>query len=82
MTKVISGVTYRVKYMHMSRIDYNVGGIVDTIDVVGLTGDLGQASGCHIHIGVHRWYNSQWYSIPPRFCGRTYPDNATLWRGC
>lgn len=83
MTKSINGITYRTKYMHMSSINYNPGAIVNTTTIVGYTGNLGQSSGCHLHISTHRWYNGTWYSIPPKFCGRTYPhDHSTYFKGC
>jgi len=84
MTKTIDGKQYRLRYMHLNQINVGVGAIVHTTTVIGYSGDKGQATGCHLHMAVHRLGSDGWYySIPPMFCGRTYPqDYATSWRGC
>lgn len=84
MTKTINGTLYRLRYMHLNQINVGIGAIVNTATVVGYSGNQGQSTGCHLHISTHRYNNDGWYySIPPTFCGRTYPhDHATRWKGC
>ena len=82
MQATINGVSYKLTYLHLSRINVSVGQSVGTDTVVGLVGDLGHTNGCHLHMQVHRLHSGgQWYSIPPKFCGRTYTTGA-WYRGC
>jgi murein DD-endopeptidase MepM/ murein hydrolase activator NlpD len=84
MQKTIGGVRYRVRYWHMNSFRVGRGAVVGTTTIVGYSGNRGNASGCHLHLSMHRLNsNGSWYSIPPRFCGRTYPHNhSTRFRGC
>ncbi|MGB2713698.1 MAG: M23 family metallopeptidase [Vicinamibacterales bacterium] len=85
MKRVINGVTYRITYMHLNVIYARVGQIVGTTgNPIGLSGAQGLATGCHLHMVIHRYNpsNGQWYSVPPKFCGRTYPHSHVRFRGC
>lgn len=85
MQKTINGVRYRVRYLHLSRVSVGNGATVGTNTIVGYSGQTGNAYGCHLHLSVHRLNMSSgtWESIPPQFCGRTYPhDHVTRWKGC
>lgn len=81
MSKWIGSYKYDTKYLHMSAIYVRVGQIVDQTTKVGLAGKVNTGS-CHLHVGVHRLKGSTWYSIPPKWCGRAYPDDGRLWQGC
>jgi murein DD-endopeptidase MepM/ murein hydrolase activator NlpD len=85
MRKTIGGQQYRVRYRHMNSIIPGVGATVHSTTLVGYSGNRGVSSGCHLHLSVHRFDagSGWWRSIPPQFCGRTYPhDHSTRFRGC
>ena len=44
--------TYTVQYLHMSRVDVQVGQTVDHNTLLGLSGDTGRGTGAHLHYGV------------------------------
>jgi murein DD-endopeptidase MepM/ murein hydrolase activator NlpD len=84
MRKTINGVQYRLRYYHLYNIRVTVGATIGTSTIVGYSGDTGLALGCHLHMGIHRLgSDGWWHSIPPMFCGRTYPrDHVTRFPGC
>lgn len=83
MEVTISGVKYKSKYLHLSRITVGVGSIVGTNTIIGYTGSK-QTGTCHLHMSIQKLKgDGQWWGIPPTFCGRNYPhDHVTAWRGC
>lgn len=85
MQKSINGSAYRVRFLHLSRVNIGAGATVGTSTIVGYSGNTGNSTGCHLHLSVHRLNTGSgwWESVPPRFCGRTYPhDHVTRWKGC
>ena len=44
--------TYTVQYLHMSRVDVQVGQEIDHNTLLGLSGDTGRGTGAHLHYGV------------------------------
>ena len=85
MQKTINGARYRVRYLHLGQVTVGSGATVGTNTIVGYSGATGNASGCHLHLSVHRLNTASgwWESVPPQFCGRTYPhDHVTRWKGC
>ena len=57
-------------YMHLSRIDVNVGQKLAKGDRLGLSGQTGRASGPHLHMGV-RWNGA--YLDPTKLIALTLP---------
>lgn len=49
------GPTVRSVYAHLSRLDVRKGDRVDGRQVIGLSGQSGNASGPHLHFEVQRW---------------------------
>lgn len=85
MQTTIGGAQYRVRYLHLSRVNVGNGANVGTNTIVGYSGNTGNSVGCHLHLSVHRLNTGSgwWESVPPQFCGRTYPhDHTTRWKGC
>jgi murein DD-endopeptidase MepM/ murein hydrolase activator NlpD len=59
---VIENGAYQVWYAHMQEIFVTKGQIVQWGDVVGLSDNLGNSTGPHLHLGVKRKSDQCWIS--------------------
>ena len=55
MVELDHGLGFTTRYGHMSRVLVKVGDVVETGDVIGLSGNTGRSTGPHLHYEVRRY---------------------------
>ena len=63
---------YRSVYVHLSEADAEAGQVVQAGDVIGLEGETGFATGCHLHYTLIRM-DGPWQQVVPRLLPFGYP---------
>jgi murein DD-endopeptidase MepM/ murein hydrolase activator NlpD len=63
---------YRSVYVHLQEAQVEPGQVVLAGDVIGLEGQTGFATGCHLHYGLIRM-DGPWQSLVPRLAEFGYP---------
>ena len=63
---------YRAEYVHLSQADAQAGAVVKAGDVIGLEGETGFASGCHLHYTLIRM-DGPWQQVVARLLPFGYP---------
>ena len=63
---------YRAEYVHLSQADAQAGAVVKAGDVIGLEGETGFASGCHLHYTLIRM-DGPWQPVVARLLPFGYP---------
>lgn len=78
----VNGKYYTSYYCHMSRIDVKAGTVVTKDTVIGLSGNTGNSTGPHLHLGLAngRWYTDYYsYYGNSGFVGRSFdPRNVIV----
>jgi murein DD-endopeptidase MepM/ murein hydrolase activator NlpD len=64
---------YRSAYVHLQRADVEAGDVVEADEVIGLQGQTGFATGCHLHYTLIRM-DGQWQQVVPRLYQFGYPE--------
>ena len=78
---------YRSEYVHLSKADVEAGAVVQAGDVIGLEGETGFATGCHLHYSLIRmdgaWQEVVQYLLkfgyPPLVRERVNPLDVLPW---
>ena len=66
---------YRSVYVHLNRADVEAGGLVQAGDVIGVEGDTGFVTGCHLHYSLIRM-DGGWQQVVSRLQSFGYPPLA------
>jgi murein DD-endopeptidase MepM/ murein hydrolase activator NlpD len=56
---------YRSIYAHFSKVRVKAGDVVKAGQLIGLEGDTGRASGCHLHYGLFSPYETKRFELHP-----------------
>lgn len=74
----VNGRKFRHIYEHLSRVDVEVGDVIETGQQIGIPGMTGYATGEHLHFQVEEFIQGQWTPIDPMTVMVTVPATKVL----
>jgi len=86
--RVNGGRSHQLEYRHLNRIYVKTNDVVGKSTVVGLVGDKGRSSSCHLHLSIRARFSSSeseharhghpLWSRRPFICGSEVPNDKSL----